>query len=139
MLLDRMDVLEKWIIIQFTPYQPTTLPKGMFSQKLLFKSSLLLNGQCGIQVRPQPNSDDLCLLFCLYPFSIVGRNDKFRVQARMKETVSSKSQNVKCSTSFSFKSTKYSFIFLFYLYFLYIFPYMYIYFLLGFRYSALQY
>ena len=26
-LLDRMDALEKWIIIRFTPYQTTTLPK----------------------------------------------------------------------------------------------------------------
>ena len=38
----------------------------MFSEKLLFKSSMLLNGQYGIQVRPPTNSDDLCLFFCLY-------------------------------------------------------------------------
>ena len=85
--------------------------------------------KCG-KVRPQPNSDDLCLLFCLYPFSIVGRNDKFRVQARMKETVSSKSQNVECSTSFSFKSTKYFFIFfILFIFFIYIPVYVYIFFI----------
>ena len=45
---------EKWMIIRFTPYQTTSLPKWMFSPKnvLPFKSSLLLNGKCGIQVRP---------------------------------------------------------------------------------------
>ena len=41
-----MDVLKKW----------------MFSQKLLFKSSLLLNGSCGIQVRP-PNNGDILFAF----------------------------------------------------------------------------
>ena len=45
----------------------TTQPKWMFFHKLLFKTSLLLNGLCGIQVRPTNNSYDLCLLFCLYP------------------------------------------------------------------------
>ena len=30
-------------IIRFTPYQTVTLPNWMFSQKLLFKSSLMLN------------------------------------------------------------------------------------------------
>ena len=48
-----MDVSEKWMIFQFTPYQTTTLPKWMFFLKLFFKSSVLLNGQCGIQVHPQ--------------------------------------------------------------------------------------
>ena len=43
-LLGRMDALEKWIIIQFTLYQTTTLSKWISFQKLLFKSSLLLNG-----------------------------------------------------------------------------------------------
>ena len=38
-----MDSLEKRMIIQFTPYQTTTLPKWMLSQKLWFKTSLLLN------------------------------------------------------------------------------------------------
>ena len=37
----------------------------MFFQKLLFKSSLLLNGYCVIVVRSQNSSDDLCFLFCL--------------------------------------------------------------------------
>ena len=36
--------------------------------KLFFKSSLLLNGQYGIQVCPPASSDDLYLLFCIYPF-----------------------------------------------------------------------
>ena len=52
-------------MICFTPYQTSTLPKWMFPQKLLFKSSLLLNGKCSIQVRPPTNSGDLCLLFYL--------------------------------------------------------------------------
>ena len=66
-----MDALKKWMIIQFTPYQTITLTKWMFFQNFLFKSSLLLNGQCCIQVRHQKNSDDLCLLFCLYPSSMI--------------------------------------------------------------------
>ena len=37
-----------------------------FFQKLFFKSSLLLNSLCGIQVRPPTSSDDICLLFCLF-------------------------------------------------------------------------
>ena len=49
-LLGRRDALKKLRIILFTSYQTTTLPKWMFSQKLLFKSSLLLNSKCGIQV-----------------------------------------------------------------------------------------
>ena len=64
-------MLWKRIIIKFTPYQTTTLTKLMFSQKPLFKSSLLLNCQCGIQVRALTNSDDICLPFCLYPSSLV--------------------------------------------------------------------
>ena len=59
-----MDASEKWMIIRFTPYQ-TTLPKRMFFQKLIFKSSLLLNGFCGIQGRPPNSSNDRCLPFCL--------------------------------------------------------------------------
>ena len=62
-----MDALKKLLIIWFTPYPTTTLPKWMFAQKLLFKSCLLLNGYCGIQVQytvcPPNNSNDLCLLF----------------------------------------------------------------------------
>ena len=38
-----MDDLKKWIISRFTPHHTTTLPKGLFSQKLFFKSTLLLN------------------------------------------------------------------------------------------------
>ena len=65
-----MVTLKKWTIIWLTIYQTTTPPKWMFSQKLLFKSSLLQNGKCGIQVRPPNNSDDLCLTFCLYAYSM---------------------------------------------------------------------
>ena len=32
---------------------------------------IILNGQCGLQVRPPTNSDDLFLLFCLYPSSML--------------------------------------------------------------------
>ena len=42
----RNGFFRKWMIIMFTQYQTTTLPKWMFSHKLLFKSSLLLNSQC---------------------------------------------------------------------------------------------
>ena len=43
----------------------------MFSQKLFFKSSLLLNGSCSIQVRSPTRSGDHCFLFCFYPSSMV--------------------------------------------------------------------
>ena len=46
-----MVALKKWMIMRFTPYQTTILPKRMFSQKLLFKSPLLLNGYI-----PQPTA-----------------------------------------------------------------------------------
>ena len=52
------------MIILLTPNQTSSLPKWMFCQK--FKSSLLLIGQCSIQVHPSNSSDDLCLLFCLF-------------------------------------------------------------------------
>ena len=38
-----MDDLKIWIISRFTPHHKTTLPKWLFSQKLFFKSTLLLN------------------------------------------------------------------------------------------------
>ena len=79
-ILGGMDALNKWMIIRFTPYQTTTLPKWMFSQKLLFKSSFLLNSQCRIQVRPPLNSDDLWLLFCLNPSPMLYTFDIFRIQ-----------------------------------------------------------
>ena len=60
-----MDALKKWMIIRFTPRQTITLSRWMSFHKLFFISSLLLNGQCSIQVHPPNNSDDLCLLFCL--------------------------------------------------------------------------
>ena len=72
LLLGGLDAVQKWMIIRFTPYQTTTLPKWMLSQKRLFKSSLLLNGNCGIQVRPPITNEDLCLLFCFYPSSMFG-------------------------------------------------------------------
>ena len=70
-----MDASEKWMIFPFTPHQTTTLPKWIVFKKLLFKSSLLLNGQCCIQVRPPKSIDDLCLLFCINPsyMVVVGR------------------------------------------------------------------
>ena len=37
-----MNALKKWMIIQFTPHQTTTLPKWMFCEKCFFKSSLLV-------------------------------------------------------------------------------------------------
>ena len=61
------------MIIRFTPYQTTTLPaKWRIFQKTFVQnvSSLLLNSQCGIQVRSPTNSDDLCLLFWLDPSSM---------------------------------------------------------------------
>ena len=63
--LGGMDASEKLMIIWFTPHQITSLTKRMFLQKPFFKSSLLLSGWCGIQVRPPNSSDDLCLLLCL--------------------------------------------------------------------------
>ena len=50
--------------VHTTVYHTTNLPT------LLFKSSFMLNGQCRIQVRLLSNSDDLSLLFCLYPSSM---------------------------------------------------------------------
>ena len=62
--------MAKWLLIQFTLYQTITLPKWMFSQNLLFKSSLLLKGLCGIQVNLPTSSDYLCLLFCIHTTSM---------------------------------------------------------------------
>ena len=64
-----MDALKKWMISHFTPHQTTTLPKRLLFRNLFFNSTLLLNGWCSIQVRPPSSSDDLCLLFCIYPSS----------------------------------------------------------------------
>ena len=41
-------------------------PKMEVLPKLFFKSSLLLNGQWGIQVRPPNSNDDFSLFFCLF-------------------------------------------------------------------------
>ena len=57
-----MDGSEKWMTRPsgvHTLYQTTTIPKWMFSQKLFFKSSLLLYKFCS-----PTSSDDLCFLFC---------------------------------------------------------------------------
>ena len=62
--LGGMDYLEKLMIFRFTLHDTTILSKWFISQKLFFKSSLLLNGSCSLQVRPLNSSDDLCLLFC---------------------------------------------------------------------------
>ena len=40
-LLDGMDALEKWMFFRFRPYQTTTLPKWMFSQKRLLINIIL--------------------------------------------------------------------------------------------------
>ena len=63
-----MDALEKWMENRLNHTIPNhnPLPKWMFSQKLRFKSALLLVGKYSIKVRPPNNSNDLCLLFCLY-------------------------------------------------------------------------
>ena len=63
----------------FTPHQTTTLPNWIFSQKPVFKSTLLQNGQSFIQVHPPTNSDDLCLLFCIYPSSIWQKSCHFLI------------------------------------------------------------
>ena len=60
------------MIILFTQYQTTTIRKWMFSQKRLFKSSSLVNGECGIQVHHPQNNNELSLLFCLDPASMWG-------------------------------------------------------------------
>ena len=53
-----MNTLKKWISVSsgsHHTHQTTTIQKMMFSQKHFFKSSLLLNGQCGIfNYFPQP-------------------------------------------------------------------------------------
>ena len=61
--------LDKHPVYAIPNQHPT---RWMFSKKLVFKPSLLLNGQCGIQVHPPTNNDDLCLLFSLYPSSMGG-------------------------------------------------------------------
>ena len=64
----------------WSPHQTTTLPKWMFSQKNFFKSSLPLNGWCGIQVfRPiyKRRPLRLCLHFCIYPSSMIQKNYSF--------------------------------------------------------------
>ena len=67
-----MDALKKWMIIRFTPYKTTPPLKWMFTQKLVFKSSLLLNAECVIQELyvPPTSSHDLCIPFCIYPSSM---------------------------------------------------------------------
>ena len=47
------------------PYQT----KWMFFQNLFYKTSLLQNSWC-FQICPPNHSDDICLLFCLYPSSV---------------------------------------------------------------------
>ena len=69
------------MIIRFTPHQTTILPNWMFSQNLIFKSSLMPISQCGILFKydcPPTSSDDLYLLFCisawyisLFPFLFI--------------------------------------------------------------------
>ena len=56
----RIGCFEK-MVDDHTKPPPWPLPKWMFSLKLVFKSSLLLNGYCGIQVRPQPAATTFAL------------------------------------------------------------------------------
>ena len=53
--------------------KPPPYQNGCSSNIFFFKSSLPLNGKCSIcdiRVCPPNNSDNLCLLFCLYPSSM---------------------------------------------------------------------
>ena len=52
-----MDALEKWMIIQHTQYPNHHPTKMDVLPKTLFKSSLLINGWCGIQESPPTNTD----------------------------------------------------------------------------------
>ena len=45
--------------------KPSHSQNGCSYKKLVFKSSLLVNGYCDIQVRGANSSDDLCLPFCV--------------------------------------------------------------------------
>ena len=69
-----MDALKKWLVIWFTPHQTTT-PKWMFSKKFFFKSSLLLNGQCGIQAQyvsqPAATTFAFSSVYKVYPSSMI--------------------------------------------------------------------
>ena len=58
-------------LVHTIPNHHHTRTKMDVLRKLQFKSTLQLNGQCGIQIRPPTNSDDLYLLFCLYPASML--------------------------------------------------------------------
>ena len=51
--------------------------KSDFSIQDLFQ--IILAAKChGIQVHPPTNSDDLCLLFCLYPFYGATEDNKIK-------------------------------------------------------------
>ena len=65
-----MDALETstWMIIRFTPHQTTILPKWMFSKKTSVQ--VILAAKWLVHVPPNC-SNDLCLPFCIYPFSMV--------------------------------------------------------------------
>ena len=54
-----MDALKQKIIRFPQSAKLPPMSKWMFSKNFLFKSSLLLNSKCIIQVRPLNNSDDL--------------------------------------------------------------------------------
>ena len=66
-----MDALEKWMIIQFTPHQTNTLPKWIFFNKTFLKI-ILAAKWIERHSSPSPtSSDDLCIPFCIYPYSLV--------------------------------------------------------------------
>ena len=80
MLLDGMDALKKGMIIRFTPYQTTTLPKRVFSQNILFKSSLLLTVvSAAFKYVPQTTATTFACssIFILLPLCHPWRNYKW--------------------------------------------------------------
>ena len=74
-----MDALKKMLIT--TPNQHPSSQSGMFSQKLFFKSSLLPNE--AFKFVPPSSSDDLCLLFCIYPSMMYGRGGGVATGSKM--------------------------------------------------------
>ena len=61
-----MDASEQWNDLPVYTIPNHHHPKWMFFENIFFKSSLLLNGYCGIQVHPPTSNDELCLLFCIH-------------------------------------------------------------------------
>ena len=76
----------------------------MFSQKLFFKSSLLLNGYWLVVRRsstsPNQYSNELCLLFCIYPCSML-QCLHCTASSWQNYRVASMLFNLKCSRTFT--------------------------------------